>query len=127
MPAQGNSVAVPGYDFSGVRDIRKQMAAYDALPVTVRRALDTAPFEICCVATLAFYREHNASQTVIEIKDSGSQFIQAANPGTVQWSPTVSSSPITQTARRASDSQVRTRRHSNSVRLGLTVPTVAAC
>jgi hypothetical protein len=56
VAVQGNSAPVSGYDFSGVADKPKQMRAYDALPITVRRAIDAALFEICCVATLSFYR-----------------------------------------------------------------------
>lgn len=124
---QGNSVAVEGYEFSGVRDIPRQMAAYDALPVTVRRALDAAPFEICCVATLAFHKAHNAAGTIAEIEDSARAFVLAANPGASSWTKIGSSSPNTATERLASGARRQARLHPSSRHSGLTVPTVAAC
>ena len=81
MP-QGNSTPIANYDFSGVADRTRQMRAYDALPVTVRRALDAAPFEICCIATLDYYRDHGARETVREVRESARLFIEAARATT---------------------------------------------
>jgi hypothetical protein len=123
MSAQGNSTPVTGYDFSGVADRRKQMAAYDALPVTVRRALDEAPFEICCIATLDFYREHGARKTVAEVIESGAAYLKAVSP----CQPTAHFSPTIPTARPASAPRRKTRSVPRSCRSALTIPVVAGC
>lgn len=123
MSVQGNSAPVKGYDFSGVADRTRQMRAYDALPVTVRRALDDAPFEICCVATLAYYREHGARDTVKEVRDSGQIFVKAA--GGMECSLIPSSSSSTRIASRGSGCLTQARKSLRLQRLAPTVPTVA--
>lgn len=76
---QGNSVPVPGYNFSGVADRGRQMAAYDELPAKIRRAIDDAPFEICCIATLKFFKKNREEKTMNEIKESVDLFLERAN------------------------------------------------
>jgi hypothetical protein len=128
----GNSRPVRGYDFSGTYDKVAQMRDYDRLPVTVRRALDVAPFEICCVATLAYYRQHNASLTIAEIADSARLYLQAAERETgvprcrlPLRTSTRSSSRSTRAARTGSDLPARVRRRLRLPASALTVPTVA--
>jgi hypothetical protein len=77
MPSN-NSTPVPGYDFSGVADRAAQMVAYDTLPTCVRQALDDAPFEICCIATLDYYEDHGEEETIREIERSAAMFLSAA-------------------------------------------------
>lgn len=76
-----NGVTPPAYGTAwGVMtpDLVAEMAAFDRLPVTVRRRLDHAVFEISARATLAYYQRHGAKATVQEINDSDAAFLKAA-------------------------------------------------
>jgi hypothetical protein len=124
----GNNTPVDGYveGFTGVADRRQQMAAYDALPVTVLRALDNALFAICCVATLKFYRAHGASKTIAEIEDSNRCFMEAIGNSWQTPLKIGNSSLCTTTARRGSGAPMQARRRLNLDRLAPMIPTVAA-
>ena len=55
------------------------MLAYDQLAPSVRRAIDAAPFEMCCEATLKILQESGEAETLREIEESVRLFLKFAD------------------------------------------------
>jgi hypothetical protein len=99
-----------------------EMAAFDMLPVTLRRALHDAPYSMASEEVLRIHIEQGWQATLREIESSAAQYV-----GEDRWRPMMTGSGLTSSrgGRRASAIRCGVRGQRNLRRLGLTLPTVA--
>lgn len=98
-----------------------EMRAFDMLPVTLRRALNEAPYSMASEVVLRHHLNCGWQATLREINQSAAEFV-----GEDVWRPmmTESFSTSSRGGRRASASLCRGSGQRNLRRLGLTIPTV---
>ena len=78
-----NHAAVAGYQPGFVKpDPIADLAAFDLLPRSVRRALDDAPFAISAVAALDVYRTLGRRKALSEITASARDYLEACEKQT---------------------------------------------
>src|SRR5271170_259593 len=99
-----------------------EMAAYDMLPKSLRRAVDEAPYSMSSEAVLTIHLKKGWQAALKEIKASAAGFV-----GAEVWRP-ISRIELGSTSgrsgRRASAGQAGARGRRNLQRWGLTIPTV---
>lgn len=101
----------------------REMAAYDMLPASLRRAVDTAPYSMSSEFILAMHVKKGWQATLREIESSSAGFA-----GAEKWQPisrTGHGSTSGRAGRRASAGPAAARGRRTSQRLAPTIPTVA--
>lgn len=103
---------------------QREMAAYDMLPKTLRRAVDEAPYSMSSEAVLTIHKDKGHLAALKEIKASAAGFV-----GEERWQPILriehGSSSI-RAGRRASAPRIGARERRISERLAPTISTVDA-
>ena len=117
----GNYGAKPGY---GTRFTTPQleMRAYDMLPMTLRRAVDDAPYSMSSEVVLTIHLKSGWQAALKEIKASAAGFV-----GGDEWRPISRiehGSTSGRSGRRASASRIGAKERRNLQRLVPTIPTV---
>jgi hypothetical protein len=100
---------------------QREMAAFDLLPPTLRRALDDAPYSMSSEYVLTYHREKGWKAALKEIEKSSAGYV-----GQERWQPMTTgfSSTSSRVGRRASGALSAANARRNLRRLGLTMPTV---
>ena len=81
--SHANHAPVSGYQAGFVRpNPEADLAAFDQLPRSVRRALDDAPFAISAVAALEVYRGQGRLKALSEIKASAREYLASCEKET---------------------------------------------
>lgn len=122
MPGNFSGTGKQGYG-TRLTTPQREMAAYDMLPISLRRAVDNAPYSMSSEYILAMHVKKGWQATLREIESSSAGFI-----GDDEWRPISRiehGSTSGRAGRRASAGQAVARGRRNLQRWGHTIPTVA--
>lgn len=101
---------------------QRDMAAYDMLPATLRRAVDEAPYSMASEVVLAIHLDKGWRHALKEVRLESARFV-----GEDTWTPMTTGSSLlsSRAAKRGSAGQGGVSGRRNSRRLDRIMPTVA--